>query len=281
MKEYNKGKRKRFFSKNTEKKEVPTGDKPKMVKTKPAEDVPTWPMRLNRYLAQTGICSRRNARTHIEAGEVKVNDEVILEMGHRVQETDIVSFKGEVMTPRKKTYILLNKPKDTITTTNDPQGRRTVMDILGKAGEHLHPVGRLDRETTGLLLFTNDGDLTQKLAHPSFEIKKLYAVETDKPVSQKDIDHLLYGVELEEGIAKANEAAYVTGKNQHHVGIQIHFGWNRVVRRMFEALGYKVLKLDRVIYAGLTKLNLPRGKFRHLSEEEVRKLKHFTPQKKK
>ncbi len=242
---------------------------------------PTWPMRLNRYLAQSGVCSRRNARTHIEAGEVKVNDEVVLEMGHRVYQSDKVSFQEKEISPRKKTYILLNKPKNTITTTSDPQGRRTVMDVLGKSGEFLYPVGRLDRQTTGLLLLTNDGDLAQKLAHPSYEISKLYAVETDKPVSQKDIVQLSRGVKLEEGIAIADEADYVKDKSKHHVGVKIHFGWNRVVRRMFEALGYKVIKLDRVIYAGLTKLNLPRGKFRHLKDSEIRQLKHFTPKKKK
>ncbi len=263
---FNKGNRKpkNFFQKKESRAK-------KQLKT----EVPTWPMRLNRYLSQSGVCSRRNARTHIEAGEVQVNGEVILEMGHRVNETDEVLFNNEKISPRQKTYILLNKPKNTITTTSDPQGRKTVMDCLGPDGKHLYPVGRLDRLTTGLLLFTNDGDLAQKLAHPSYEVEKLYAVETDKPVSPRDIEHLMYGVELEEGTAKADAAAYIEGKTKHHVGIKIHFGWNRVVRRMFKALGYEVVKLDRTMYAGLTKMNVPRGKFRYLKEEEVRRLKYF------
>lgn len=199
-------------------------------------------------------------------------------MGHKVEFEDVVLYNDKPIIPEKKVYILLNKPKDTISTTNDPQGRKTVIDILGAAGKgkRLYPVGRLDRNSTGLLLITNDGELAQILAHPSFEVSKLYEVELDKSISKRDLEDIkAHGVELEEGIARVEGIAFVNGKTQKNVGIQLHIGWNRVVRRMFEAKGYEVKKLDRVLYANMSKRDLPRSKWRYLSENEIITLKHF------
>lgn len=235
-------------------------------------------MRLNKYLAHAGICSRRAADEHIKKGLVTVNNHVIREMGHKVEFRDKVRFKNEIIIPEKKVYILLNKPKDTISTTTDPQGRKTVLDVLGASakGKRLYPVGRLDRNTTGLLLITNDGDLSQVLAHPSFEVSKLYEAELDKPLTQKHLNEIReHGVELEEGLAEVEEIAYVKGKTKKTIGIQLHIGWNRVVRRLFEAKGYRVKKLDRVLYANLTKKDLPRSRWRYLEEKEIITLKHF------
>jgi len=234
-------------------------------------------MRLNKYIAHCGICSRRKAATFIEAGLVTVNDQVVLEIGHRVQEEDKVTFKGKVVKPVvNRVYILLNKPKDAITTVTDDRGRRTVMDLLDKKiKERIFPVGRLDRMTTGLLLLTNDGDLAKKLSHPSHEIKKVYHVVLNHPVSDEHIAQIQKGLTLEDGPTPVDSVGHVKGKGKNEVGIEIHIGRNRIVRRIFQHLGYKVVKLDRVYYAGLTKKDLPRGRSRHLTEREVIMLKHF------
>ncbi len=235
-------------------------------------------MRLNKFIALSGICSRRKADEHIKNGEVIVNGEVIYEMGHKVSRKDKVKFKGKLVSPEKKVYILLNKPKDAICTTKDPRGRRTVLDLLGylPGKPRLYPVGRLDRNTTGLLLLTNDGELAQRLAHPSNEVRKLYSVELDRQLTPKDFEKIKSSsVELEEGTVPVDDLNYINGTGKKGVGIQIHIGWNRVVRRTFESLGYKIKKLDRVLYAHLTKKDLPRSKWRFLKDKEVITLKYM------
>ncbi|MEL6651773.1 MAG: pseudouridine synthase [Bacteroidota bacterium] len=236
------------------------------------------PIRLNRFIAQAGICSRREADSLIAQGEIKVNGKVVTELGLKiVPAKDIVSYQGRILEPENKVYVLLNKPKNFITTTDDPEGRRTVLDLVKNATEErIFPVGRLDRMTTGLLLLTNDGDLTKKLTHPSHEIKKLYHVKLNQEVSEEHIKQLRDGVELEDGMAAADKIRYVEGKGHDEVGIELHIGRNRIVRRMFEALGYEVERLDRVMFGSLTKKNLPRGKWRMLSEREVSFLKMQT-----
>jgi len=236
---------------------------------------PRLEMPLNKYIAHSGECSRRDAAELVRAGKVKVNAELVLDPGYRVKHDDKVTLSGKKLTPQKgMVYILLNKPKGFITTNEDPQGRKTVMELVASSGvDRLFPVGRLDRDTSGLLLITNDGDLTQKLCHPSFNIKKVYQVTLDKPLTKADFEKIVAGVELEDGIAIVDEIAYLEKKNE--LGLQIHSGRNRIVRRIFESLGYVVDKLDRVMYAGLTKKNLPRSKWRYLDEREVVLLKHF------
>ena len=239
--------------------------------------------RLNRFLAHAGIASRRKADELIAEGRVKVNGEVVREMGYRLSATDKVTFNDKRITPDKKVYILINKPKDCITTTSDERDRRTVLDLVRDAYDQissltkprLFPVGRLDRNTTGVLLITNDGELTQNLTHPSKEIKKIYHVVLDKKVIQEDLERIQHGVVLEDGIAEVNEVVYADDKNKNEVGIQIHSGKNRIVRRIFESLGYEVVKLDRIYFGGLTKKNLARGKWRFLNETEIIRLKHF------
>ncbi|MBF9142978.1 pseudouridine synthase [Hymenobacter properus] len=231
--------------------------------------------RLNRYIANAGICSRREADALIAAGEIRVNGEVVTEMGYKVQPTDTVQYGKTNLNREKSVYVLLNKPKDFITTTEDPEGRRTVMDLVASASkERIFPVGRLDRNTTGLLLFTNDGEVAQKLSHPSHKNKKIYQVELNRPLTEEDLRKISEGLELEDGKAVVDDVAVVAG-NAHFVGIEIHIGRNRIVRRIFEHLGYEVVALDRVQYAGLTKKDLPRGKWRFLSEQEVIRLKYF------
>ncbi|MCB2380150.1 pseudouridine synthase [Hymenobacter sp. BT635] len=231
--------------------------------------------RLNRYIANAGICSRREADALIAAGEIKVNGEVVTEMGYQVQPTDTVQYGKTNLKREKHVYVLLNKPKDFLTTTDDPEGRRTVMELVASASkERIFPVGRLDRNTTGLLLFTNDGEVAQKLSHPSHKNKKIYQVELNKPLTEEDLGKIAAGVELEDGKADVDDVAVVAG-NPHFVGIELHLGRNRIVRRIFEHLGYEVVTLDRVQYAGLTKKDLPRGKWRFLSEKEVIRLKYF------
>ena len=234
-------------------------------------------MRLNKYIAHCGIASRRAAADLIKAGKVRVDGEVVLDIGYRVKPNQKVTFEGKPVRPvTRKVYLLLNKPKDYITTSKDERGRRTVIDLIRhKVKERVYPVGRLDRNTTGLLLLTNDGDLTRKLSHPSFEAKKIYHVILDRKVKVADLDKLRSGIELEDGLSKADEVNFVEGKSHKEIGIELHSGKNRVIRRMFEHLGYKVEKLDRVYYAGLTKKDLPRGRFRHLTKQEVIMLKHF------
>ena len=231
------------------------------------------PVRLNKYIANAGICSRRDADVLIASGAITVNGEVVTEMGHKVMPTDEVRYGDKVLQKEKPVYVLLNKPKDYITTTDDERGRANVMELVRDAcEERIYPVGRLDRDTTGLLLFTNDGDLTKKLTHPSSEVEKTYDVELDKPFASVDMDMLRKGVELHDGKITPDEVEYV-GEGKKEVGITIHSGKNRIVRRIFESLGYEVVKLDRVIFAGLTKKDLQRGRWRFLTKNEVSFLK--------
>lgn len=234
-------------------------------------------IRLNRYIANAGVCSRRKADEIIEAGVVTVNGEVVTSLGTKVNPaTDEVKYNGERLKREKMVYVLLNKPKDYITTTDDPQERRTVMHLIEKATrERIYPVGRLDRNTTGLLLLTNDGELAEKLSHPRNSITKIYQVELNKNLTQGDFNKIEYGLELEDGLIKPDDVSYVQGASKKEIGIQIHSGKNRIVRRIFEHLGYDVIKLDRVIYANLTKKDLPRGRWRHLEEKEIIQLKHL------
>ncbi|RIJ50236.1 rRNA pseudouridine synthase [Maribellus luteus] len=231
-------------------------------------------MRLNRYIANSGVCSRREADTYITAGVVTINGKVITELGTRVMPGDEVRFDGRLLSAEKKVYLLLNKPKDFVTTTDDPHAERTVMELVRNAcDERIYPVGRLDRNTTGLLLFTNDGDLSKKLTHPSHNMKKVYQVSLDKPLTKADLERVADGFELEDGFIAADAISYIDAEAKTEIGIEIHSGKNRIVRRIFEHLGYRVKKLDRVLFAGLTKKNLPRGKWRFLTDNEVKFLK--------
>lgn len=234
-------------------------------------------IRLNRFIANAGICSRRKADELIAAGVVSVNGEPVTELGFKVDPgKDQIRYNGESLKREKNVYVLLNKPKDYITTTDDPQERKTVMSLVEKASkERIYPVGRLDRNTTGLLLMTNDGDLADKLSHPKNNITKLYNVELNKSLSQGDMNKISFGIELEDGLIKPDQVSYVAGGSKKEVGIQIHSGKNRIVRRIFESLGYEVVKLDRVVYSNLTKKDLPRGRWRYLEEKEIIQLKHL------
>ena len=245
----------------------------RVIYEEPAID-PNMEVRLNKFMANAGICSRRVADEYIQKGLVTVNDVVVTELGMKITPKDIVKYNGEIVTTEKKCYILLNKPKDCVTTSDDPNGRKTVMDLVkGACEERIYPVGRLDRNTTGVLLLTNDGDLAAKLAHPQYVKKKIYQVWTDKPISEEDMQHIADGVELDDGPIHADAVSYVSPTDRKQAGIEIHSGRNRVVRRIFESLGYHVVKLDRVYFAGLTKKNLPRGRWRYLTQEEVNFLK--------
>ncbi len=227
-------------------------------------------IRLNKYIANAGVCSRREADVLIANGAIKINGKIVTELGTKVMPGDVVVYGDEKLVNENKVYILLNKPKDYITTTEDPNARKTVMQLLGNnIKERLYPVGRLDRNTTGLLLLTNDGALTKKLSHPSHGVKKLYHVTLNKGVSQQDMERIANGIALGKDKIVPDNLAYANPENKSEVGIEIHSGQNRVVRRIFEQLGYKVVKLDRVIYAGLTKKDLPRGKWRKLTEKEI------------
>ena len=232
---------------------------------------------LNKYIAHGGICSRRDAAELIRQGKVTVNGKPVTEPGTKVMPTDLVKVNGKKVTiSRNFVYILLNKPKDYITTTDDPQGRRTVLDLIRAATtERVYPVGRLDRNTSGVLLLTNDGDLSQKLAHPSHEIKKVYHVTLDKALTKADFDSIISGVTLDDGLAHVDVMAYADPRDKTQIGLEIHSGRNRIVRRIFEHLGYDVRGLDRVMYAGLTKKNVQRGKWRFLNEREIRILKYL------
>jgi len=234
-------------------------------------------IRLNRYISNSGICSRRKADELIEAGVISVNGEVITELGTKVDPAkDEIRYNNERLKREKMVYVLLNKPKDYITTTDDPQERKTVMQLVSKATkERIYPVGRLDRNTTGLLLLTNDGNLAEKLSHPRNNISKIYNIELDKNLNQGDFNKIEFGLELEDGLIKPDDISYVQGASKREVGIQIHSGKNRIVRRIFESLGYDVVKLDRVVYANLTKKDLPRGRWRYLEERELIQLKHL------
>lgn len=237
----------------------------------------TQQMPLNKFIAHCGVCARREAAEMVKRGLVKVNDTLITEPGHKVSPEDEVKVNGKkIFLAKNLVYILLNKPKDYITTTNDPHERKTVMDIVSNATpERVYPVGRLDRNTSGVLLLTNDGELAQKLTHPSNEVKKIYAVTLNKQLDKKDFEQIIKGVNLEDGIAKVDAMAYADSNDRTQIGIEIHSGRNRIVRRIFEHLGYDVKSLDRVMFAGLTKKNIQRGKWRYLNEKEIRLLKYF------
>ncbi|MFC0344253.1 pseudouridine synthase [Epilithonimonas hispanica] len=231
-------------------------------------------IRLNKYIANSGICSRREADELITQGLVEVNGKVVTEMGYQVQKTDRVVFDGQNITPEKPVYVLLNKPKGYISTTKDDKARKTVMDLTANASPYrIFPVGRLDRQTTGVILLTNDGHMTKKLTHPSFNMKKIYHVTLDRKLTNDDLRLIGEGIRLEEGVAEVDNISFIEGKPKNEVGIEIHIGWNRVIRRIFQKLGYEVEALDRVMFAGLTKKNIKRGHWRILTEQEVNNLK--------
>lgn len=239
------------------------------------QDASSGKIRLNKYISNSGVCSRREADELITMGLVSVNGVVITELGYKVNPKDVIKYDGKTLRSEKPVYILMNKPKGFLTTTKDPQERNTVMQIIaGAVKERVYPVGRLDRNTTGLLLLTNDGELTEKLSHPSYNVKKIYKVELDKPLTKADFQKIMEGIVLEEGRAVVDDLAIVSDDGKT-VGIELHIGWNRVVRRIFERLDYSVVKLDRTIYAGLDKKDLSRGHWRFLTEEEVVRLKHY------
>ena len=248
--------------------------RPKQIKYKEVLADPNEPIRLNKFLSNAGVCSRREADEFIQKGDVKVNGEVVTELGTKITRQDVVTFNDKPVQIESKVYIVLNKPKNCVTTSDDPQERLTVMDLVKNAcRERIYPVGRLDRNTTGVLLLTNDGDLASKLTHPSFKKKKIYHVWLDKNVSVEDMEKIANGLELEDGEIHADAISYASEDDKSHVGIEIHSGRNRIVRRIFESLGYHVTKLDRVYFAGLTKKNLGRGKWRYLNEKEVNALR--------
>ena len=261
--------------------EVKARDKRKYIdfkeRVKKGDPLPSFnenEIRLNKYLSNAGICSRREADVLIQTGVVTVNGEIITELGYKVKLGDAVQYDGETINAETKRYVLLNKPKGFITTMDDPMGRKTVMGLVRKAcRERIYPVGRLDRDTTGLLLFTNDGDMAKKLTHPRYQAKKVYHVELNKSVAREDLEKLMKGVDLEDGRTRFDVADFVKDGSAREIGVELHSGKNRIVRRMFEALGYEVVKLDRVQFSGLNKKDLPRGMFRHLTESEVSFLK--------
>ena len=231
-------------------------------------------IRLNKYLANTGLCSRREADAYIQSGQVTVNGNKVTELGTKISAHDKVTFKGKKLSAEKKVYVLMNKPKDIITTTDDPQGRKTIFSIIkNRPDERIYPVGRLDRMTTGVLLLTNDGDLTKKLTHPKYQKKKIYQVSLNKSLTNNDLEQIAIGITLEDGFIKADAISFIDVDDKKQIGIEIHSGRNRILRRIFEHLGYKVIKLDRVYFAGLTKKGLSRGKWRYLTNKEISVLK--------
>ena len=263
-------------SKKSFSKQKPSFNKSKPDKVKSTGDTPHWdePIRLNKYLSNAGICSRRDADNLIKAGDVTVNGKVITELGVKVSPKDDVQYKKKKVVREQKVYILLNKPKDVVTTVRDKHADRTVLDIIKNAcTERVYPVGRLDKNTTGVLLLTNDGELTTQLTHPSYNKKKIYHVHLDKNVIKADMVKIVDGIQIEEELVTADAINYVEENDKTQVGIELHSGQNRIVRRIFESFGYKVKKLDRVYFAGLTKKNLPRGKFRFLTPVEISMLK--------
>jgi 23S rRNA pseudouridine2605 synthase len=250
---------------------------PKPVKYQEVETDLNAQIRLNKYLANAGVCSRREADEFLQAGVVKVNGEVVTELGTKITRMDKVTFHEQPVQIESKIYILLNKPKNCVTTSDDPQNRQTVMDLVKNAcQERIYPVGRLDRNTTGVLLLTNDGEMAAKLTHPSYKKKKIYHVWLDREVTVEDMEKLATGIDMEDGEIHADAISYANEEDRSQVGIEIHSGKNRIVRRMFEMLEYHVIKLDRVYFAGLTKRNLGRGKWRYLSEQEVNALRMGT-----
>jgi 23S rRNA pseudouridine2605 synthase len=259
-----KGKKNKFENKNPSRYKT---RKPKVKSVPPKTD---GTMRLNKYLAHAGIASRREADELIKIGAVMVNGEIVTEMGFKVKPTDKVQFNGETIKPEKKVYVLLNKPKNFITTTEDDKGRRTVMELVEKSSPvRLYPVGRLDRNTTGVLLFTNDGDLAKKLTHPKHMVEKIYHVKLDKSLKSNDMEKIRAGFKLEDGYVEVDDIQYIKGASHSEIGVKIHSGRNRIVRRIFEHFNYNVIKLDRVLFAGLTKKDLKRGHWRHLTKKEV------------
>ncbi len=231
-------------------------------------------IRLNKYIASTGICSRREADEFIQAGLISVNGKLVTEMGVKVKPSDQVKYNGETLREEKKVYILMNKPKDYVTTVEDPHAKKTVLELVkGACKERVYPVGRLDRNTTGVLLLTNDGEITKRLTHPKFEKLKIYHVHLNKNLKQGDMDRVAAGITLEDGFIKADSISYADPVDKKQVGIEIHSGRNHIVRRIFESLGYEIVRLDRVYFAGLTKRNLRRGEWRFLSEKEIAMLK--------
>jgi 23S rRNA pseudouridine2605 synthase len=260
---------------NKDEKERPNYDLKEVFRKKTEPKVKSEGTRLNKHIANAGICSRREADALISEGLIKVNGKIVTEMGHRLQPGDVVTYNGRKLKSEKPVYVLLNKPKDFITTTEDPNNRKTVMELVSNAcDERIYPVGRLDRNTTGLLLFTNDGELAEKLTHPSNKVKKIYQVDLDKPITEEDFEKIQAGLTLEDGPVKVDEVA-VLSLDRSILGVEIHVGKNRIVRRIFEHLGYDVIRLDRVMYAGLTKKDLSRGHWRYLTEKEVIQLRHF------
>jgi len=258
-------------------KAVPTYDlgRIKSVEKKVAGESSVDGIRLNKYVANAGICSRREADVLIADGRITVNKKVMKVMGYKVQPADTVAYDGTIITREKIVYVLLNKPKGFITTMDDPKERKTVMDLVKKAcDERIYPVGRLDRNTTGLLLFTNDGTLAKRLTHPTHQVRKIYQILLDKPITEEHFQQIEQGITLEDGAVKVEKIALLS-PDALSLGLEITIGKNRIVRRIFEHLGYEVVKLDRTVYAGLTKKDLPRGKWRYLAEKEVIRLKHF------
>lgn len=260
---------------NPDFKKRPSPNKP--VPSTPIKEESVEGMRLNKYIAHSGVCSRRQAAEYVKEGLVTVNGQTVLEPFYQVKATDKIAYKGKPVKPEaRKVYILMNKPKGVITTVSDERGRKTVMEIIGSSvRERLYPVGRLDRDTTGLLLLTNDGDLAKKLSHPSHKVKKVYQVQLDRPLEEDDLRAIRKGLELEDGIATVDKISLIDGGGGLEAAIELHIGKNRIVRRIFEKLGYEVKKLDRSFYGGLTKKDLPRGHFRDLNEREIIMLKHF------
>ncbi len=233
-------------------------------------------IRLNKYLSNSGLCSRREADKYITAGLVKVNNKVVTELGTKINIRDIIMYKNKIIKSEKLVYIIMNKPKDTITSNSDEFDRRTVIDLLrNKVNQRIYPIGRLDRNTTGVLLLTNDGDLTKELTHPKYRRRKIYHVFVNKNVSKEDLLKLTKGVELDDGIMHFDAMSYVSGAKKNELGVEIHSGKNRIIRRMFEKLGYELVKLDRVYFSGLTKKGLKRGRWRYLNEKEIVMLKRF------
>jgi 23S rRNA pseudouridine2605 synthase len=256
------------------KEEKNSNDLPYKRKPKVEEKIPST-IRLNKYIAQSGVCSRREADELIKSGRIKVDSKVVTEMGYQVKPGDSVHYGKKLLSKEKLVYILINKPKDFITTTDDPQERKTVMQLVANAcEERIYPVGRLDRNTTGVMLLTNDGELSKKLTHPSHEIVKVYQVELNKPIEEEHFSQIKEGIELEDGFVKVDDIAILDDSNLG-LGIEIHSGRNRIVRRLFESFGYDVIKLDRVLFAGLTKKDLSRGKWRFLKDKEIVKLKYL------
>ena len=263
------------YEKRSRTKSVPDFSTNKKIKKQDVKpEVSPDKIRLNKYIANAGVCSRRDADELIKKGEITVNGKVVTELGYSVMLKDDVRYKDKRLNPEVKVYILLNKPKDYVTTVEDKHAKRTVMDLVQDAcDQRIYPVGRLDKQTTGLLLLTNDGDLAKKLTHPKYNIRKIYHVYTDKPVFASHVDQLASGITLDDGPIHADAVSFVDKDDKTQIGVEIHSGRNRIVRRMFEHLGYKVMKLDRVYFSGLTKKNIPRGKWRFLTDKEVTQLK--------